>query len=518
MVGQEHVLRALINALDQNRLHHAYLFSGTRGVGKTTIARILAKCLNCDKAVSSQPCGECSACVAIDAGNFMDLIEVDAASRTKVEDTRELLDNVQYAPSNGRFKVYLIDEVHMLSGHSFNALLKTLEEPPPHVKFLLATTDPQKLPITVLSRCLQFHLKNLSPELICAHLVEILIAENIQFEAPALTELAQAAQGSMRDALSLLDQAIAYGNGVITEANVQAMLNTVPRQYILEILKAITEYNPQKLLELSLQINELSLDYSQALESLLSHLHQIAIIQALPNNEHFPELTEFALKLSKTDTQLFYQIALLGRQDLQLAPSTKMGFEMTLLRMLEFRPAKPVKKAELQPIKMPTQPQAPNSTKRSNLSPQKNIKDSDKKMDDISEPQNSLDWNQIVKELSLKGILAMLADHCQLKSLSGNNLILQLNSQHSALLNHKQQLKLQECLSEHLQLPINLSIELADDSVNLITPIKLSQAKQAASKEKAKACIEADSALNTLLESFNATLDNTSINAITLEE
>jgi DNA polymerase III subunit gamma/tau len=343
MVGQEHVLQALINALDHNRLHHAYLFTGTRGVGKTTIARILAKCLNCETGVSSEPCGQCSACREIAEGRFVDLIEVDAASRTKVEDTRELLENVQYAPTRGRYKVYLIDEVHMLSNSSFNALLKTLEEPPPHVKFLLATTDPQKLPMTILSRCLQFNLKNMTPERIVNHLKFVLEQEMVPFEEPALWHLGRAADGSMRDAMSLTDQAISYGSGKITDVEVSAMLGTIDQASVQKLVQSLIDLDGKNLLQVVADMSEQSPDYASALAELLSTLHRIAIAQALPealdNSQGDREkILQWAQALPAEDVQLFYQTALLGRRDLPLAPDPRAGFEMVLLRMLAFKP------------------------------------------------------------------------------------------------------------------------------------------------------------------------------------
>jgi DNA polymerase-3 subunit gamma/tau len=342
LVGQEHVVRPLINALDHDRLHHAFLFTGTRGVGKTTIARILAKSLNCETGVTSQPCGTCTSCREVDEGRFVDLIEVDAASRTKVDDTRELLDNVQYAPTRGRYKVYLIDEVHMLSGHSFNALLKTLEEPPPHVKFLLATTDPQKLPVTVLSRCLQFSLKRLNPEQIETQCRKILAAETIVFEDDALALLARAADGSMRDGLSLLDQAIAYGGGKLAVAEVRAMLGTIDQDSIERLLQALTVNDAAGLLAVAHTAVELNVDPSVVLEELLLALHRIALAQtdaALVTGPDSARLLVHARRLTPEDVQLYYQIALLGRRDLGLAPDPRTGLEMTLLRMLVFRPA-----------------------------------------------------------------------------------------------------------------------------------------------------------------------------------
>ncbi|WP_160152685.1 DNA polymerase III subunit gamma/tau [Microbulbifer sp. ALW1] len=343
MVGQEHVLQALINALDNNRLHHAYLFAGTRGVGKTTIARILAKCLNCETGVSSEPCGQCSVCSEIADGRFVDLIEVDAASRTKVEDTRELLENVQYAPTRGRYKVYLIDEVHMLSNSSFNALLKTLEEPPPHVKFLLATTDPQKLPVTVLSRCLQFNLKNMSPERVVEHLRFVLEKELVPFEEAALWHLGRAADGSMRDAMSLTDQAIAFGGGKISEAEVRAMLGTLDSTLVWKLVQALADENPSALFAAVDELSQQAPDYSAALAELAAILHRIAIAQVLPqavdNALGDAELlAQHAAAIPGENIQLFYQMALLARRDLPLAPEPRGGFEMALLRMLAFKP------------------------------------------------------------------------------------------------------------------------------------------------------------------------------------
>lgn len=344
MVGQTHVLKALINALDSQRLHHAYLFTGTRGVGKTTIARIIAKCLNCETGITSSPCGECSVCREIDEGRFVDLIEIDAASRTKVEDTRELLDNVQYAPSRGRFKVYLIDEVHMLSSHSFNALLKTLEEPPPYVKFILATTDPQKLPATILSRCLQFSLKNMTPERVVEHLTHVLTAENVPFEDDALWLLGRAADGSMRDAMSLTDQAIAFGEGKVLATDVRAMLGTLDHGQVYDVLHSLIEGDAKALLEGVRHLAEQGPDWNGVLSEILNVLHRVAIAQALPegvDNGHGDRDRVLALAqaLPAEDVQFYYQMGLIGRRDLPLAPDPRGGFEMVLLRMLAFRPA-----------------------------------------------------------------------------------------------------------------------------------------------------------------------------------
>ncbi len=366
LVGQQHVVRALVNGIESGRLHHAFLFTGTRGVGKTTIARILAKALNCETGVSAEPCGECSSCKDIDAGRFVDLLEIDAASRTKVDDTRELLDNVIYAPSRGRYKVYLIDEVHMLSAHSFNALLKTLEEPPPHVKFLLATTDPQKLPVTVLSRCLQFSLKRLERAEIDGQMRRILDAEELSYELPAIAALARAADGSLRDGLSLLDQALAFGSGSVRHEDVLAMLGTIDRKALANLGTALMQGDRAALrLELA-RIAELSVDYSGLLSELLVLWHDVAARQVLGDDVESElvdddVLLQLAEGLSPEDTQLFYQLTLLARRDLDLAPDHRTGFEMAMLRLLAFRPLPGGDERQHAGTRAPTQQQAPRS-------------------------------------------------------------------------------------------------------------------------------------------------------------
>ena len=408
MAGQEHVLQALINALDNDRLHHAYLFTGTRGVGKTTIGRILSKCLNCEKGVSSVPCGECSSCTEIDAGRFIDLIEVDAASRTGVDDMRDLLDNVQYAPSRGRFKIYLIDEIHMLSKSSFAALLKTLEEPPPHVKFLFATTDPQKLPITVLSRCLQFNLKNLSAERITEHLKYVLGEEKVPFEEAGLWSLGRAADGSMRDALSLTDQAVGHGGGSITESDVISMLGTIERHFVMDICIAMASQNGEKLLSSVGQMAEHSPDYDAALGDVLSIWHQVAILQTVPEAlnrgiSHFDELANLAETVSREDVQLFYQICLLGRKDLPLAPEQRAGFEMVMLRAMAFRPAengRPV------PLKSPP-PEVEQPAKKPEPAPTADVSHHSAGIA-YKDPNDSLDADATVEENKLKETLEAL--------------------------------------------------------------------------------------------------------------
>ncbi|MFB1490473.1 MULTISPECIES: DNA polymerase III subunit gamma/tau [unclassified Thiocapsa] len=343
LVGQSHVVRALSNALDRDQLHHAYLFTGTRGVGKTTLARILAKALNCEEGVSARPCGVCSSCREIDGGRFVDLIEVDAASRTKVDQTRELLDNVPYAPARARYKVYLIDEVHMFSNHSFNALLKTLEEPPPHVKFLLATTDPQKVPVTVLSRCLQLNLRRLLPEEIRARLQHVLEAEGLEFQASALPLLARGADGSMRDGLSLLDQAIAFGGGRVEESGVRTMLGTLPGDLTLDLLDALAAGDGARVLAEVERVASLTPDFEELLRELIALLHRLALLQQVPetlapDDPDAARLTALADRLPAEDLQLYYQVALTGQADLPLAPDPRAGFEMVLLRAMAFRP------------------------------------------------------------------------------------------------------------------------------------------------------------------------------------
>jgi len=348
MAGQDHVLQALVNALRQQRLHHAYLFSGTRGVGKTTIARIFAKCLNCEtNGISPEPCGHCDSCVEIAEGRFVDLIEVDAASRTKVEDTRELLENVQYAPTRGRFKVYLIDEVHMLSTHSFNALLKTLEEPPAHVKFLLATTDPQKLPVTILSRCLQFNLKNMTPQRVVDYLQTVLTTEQVSYDQPALWQIGQAANGSMRDALSLTDQAIAFGNGTISETGVTAMLGLVNQAQILDLLESVASKNAAQVLQKIDALADYQPDFTAICGSLLDTLHRVAVEQQVPGAlldqlGDLARIQQIAATVSSEEIQLMYQSLLIGRRDLHLSHTARSGFEMLMLRLIAFRPAPPM--------------------------------------------------------------------------------------------------------------------------------------------------------------------------------
>lgn len=503
MVGQDHVLRALVNALDEDRLHHAYLFTGTRGVGKTTVARIFAKSLNCETGVTSKPCGECGACKSIAEGRFIDLIEVDAASRTKVEDTRELLDNVQYAPSQGRFKVYLIDEVHMLSGHSFNALLKTLEEPPPHVKFLLATTDPQKLPVTVLSRCLQFNLKRMPIPLIDAHLQYILQQEQIEFEDQAIRLLSHGADGSMRDALSLLDQAIAYGGGQLSHADVQAMLGTVSRDRTMAILQALIANDAQTLMAEVETLSAMTPDYQNALADLLVLLHQIALAQHAPDavDENLVDreaIQTIAKNISAEDVQLFYQVGLIGRQDLPIAPDPKTGFEMALLRMLSFRPNPSVQ----QNIPAPAAPAAaPVATQKSTTQTPPAAPAVKNQSAPAAQAFNG-DWHELVQTMNIKGMVKQLAVNCVLGSRESGKVQLILGSDHGQLLNPALQGKLQEALSDAFAEKIKLNIVVGKAQTE--SPAQTTQRNKQEKQQAAEQDIEQDPMVQALKENFGA--------------
>ncbi|MFO8024561.1 DNA polymerase III subunit gamma/tau [Thiohalophilus sp.] len=511
LVGQEHVSRALINALDNDRVHHAFLFTGTRGVGKTTIARIFAKSLNCEQGVSSQPCGVCSACTEIDQNRFVDLLEVDAASRTKVEDTRDLLDNVQYAPTRGRYKVYLIDEVHMLSGHSFNALLKTLEEPPPHVKFLLATTDPQKLPVTILSRCLQFNLRRLPAELIVQHLENVLQQEGIECEMPALQQLARSADGSMRDALSLLDQAIAYGGGVVHEAEVRAMLGKLDQQPVLALLDALADGDGQKVLEIIQQAIDIIPDYSEVLAELISLLHSLALLQQVPGVYHEgmgdqPALQALAEKLSPEDVQLYYQIALTGRRDLPLAPDPRSGLEMALLRMLAFRPVAAGDSGGPVAIKKP-QAEVPRPPP-----PKPKPASADNTPAPATRRPAEQEWSTIVGSLPLGGAVKQLAAHSVLLAREGNSLKLALDQTGAPLYTRDRQASLQQQLSEYFGQPIKLSIEVGQ--VEGETPARREARERDERQSAAVASIENDANVKNLMETFDARINTASVEPI----
>jgi len=535
VVGQEHVIRALANSLDQQRLHHAFLFTGTRGVGKTSFARILAKCLNCEQGISSTPCETCSTCEEINSGRCLDLIEVDAASRTKVEDTREILDNVQYAPSKARYKIYLIDEVHMLSGHSFNALLKTLEEPPGHVKFLLATTDPQKLPVTVLSRCLQFHLKNMLPEQITTHLQKILEQEQIHFDINALNQLAKAANGSMRDALSILEQAIAYSDNQVTETEVRAMLGTIEQYHISELLTALATKNAQAIIDKSGHLAEQAADFSLVLEDLLSALHQITIYQALGNNtqndnQFEQSISQLAQQIPEEDVQLYYQIGLHGRRDLPLAPSAKTGFEMTLLRMLSFIPADkpltqakpstsgtntrvpPAAKPSVAPTvstKAPEKSQTPAVRQTTQVQPRNapvaEAHSATAEKPSLQTPSSTIstnvDWNDLLNALNLSGISKVFASHCCLQSFDGKTMHLLLDSAQAPFLNDNQVTRLQEAISKHFNETIKVQVKVTKEQNS-----PAAQAKQAKNEKQLQAeqHFENDPKVQAIIERFDA--------------
>ncbi len=512
MVGQEHVLRALSNALDSGKVHHAFLFTGTRGVGKTTVARILAKSLNCETAgVSSNPCGVCAACREIDEGRFVDLIEVDAASRTKVDDTREMLDNVQYAPTRGRYKVYLIDEVHMLSNHSFNALLKTFEEPPPHVKFLLATTDPQKLPVTVLSRCLQFSLKRLPAALIGERLKFIAAAENLAFEATAIALLARAAEGSMRDALSLLDQLIAFGGGAINEANARSMLGTIDRGHVGRLIDALSRADGAGLLAEVRELDRGAPDYDRALVELATLLQRIAIVQIVPEaaqqDEEFDSalLNKLATAISPEDAQLYYQIALGGRRDLNMAPEPRIGFEMTLLRMLAFRP-----ESAVQPVRVgrPDSGTVPADSPAiaapgpaSGAAPP-----ADRARLTGIDADN---WPAVVEAAGLTGMVRQLALNCVPGSFENNLLTLKLDQAASDRRTRPMEEKLVQGLSKYFGRDIRVAFETAESTLN-------SPARQRAQAEqdriaRAASAFESDPAVKGLRERFGADVDASSV-------
>ena len=511
MVGQEHVLQALVNALDNDRLHHAYLFTGTRGVGKTTVARIFAKSLNCEAGVSAEPCGQCSSCMEIDEGRCVDLIEVDAASRTKVEDTRELLDNVQYAPTRARYKIYLIDEVHMLSAHSFNALLKTLEEPPPHVKFLLATTDPQKLPATVLSRCLQFNLKRLSMPLISGHLQHLLDAEKVDTDSMALRLLSRAADGSMRDALSLLDQAIAFGGGAVHEAEVRTMLGTIERGQVVELLDALAGADGAGLLGIIDRLSQQAPDYEALLAELLTCLQQIAIAQTLPDAvdeglEEREKVLELATRIAAEDVQLFYQIGLIGRRDLQLAPDLRGGLEMVLLRMLAFRPAASGQ-IEAPARRVPEtagKPAAGHSGKADTATPPP-----------AAQPvaiSTSDDWPALIEAMRLKGVLRELAMNCSVQSRQEGRWQLVLDSSHRQLFSKERLQRLEKSLCDCLQVSLRLEIDTQNNADN--TPAEQQRSAAEMRQADAVSAITADPNVKAIQKAFDATLHTESIRPV----
>lgn len=564
VIGQEVVLRALISALETQRLHHAYLLTGMRGVGKTSIARILAKCLNCEIAISSTPCGKCSACQSIDAGSLSDLIEIDAASRTKVEDMRELLDNVQYLPTQARFKIYLIDEVHMLSVHSFNALLKTLEEPPAHVKFILATTDPQKLPATILSRCLQFHLPRLPFSQIVNHLMTLLNQEGVPFERPALEELARAAEGSMRDALSLLDQSLAYGRGRIQTVDIRTLLGLTEKGRLVQLLSEMLEDNAVQVFKEINEIANQSSDFSAVLVELITLIHHIAIAQKVPEalDDSILErdaILDLAARVTPEEVQLYYQIALLGQRDLPYAPTPRMGFEMVLLRMLAFQPIRieepekppsafnnnneqtarikeqaishvnntenssPVEEPLLVPMK-PTdslQPQAILEKKldidksKVSFTPVKNPDnqrvasdvDSEKTSNVLKElPNNEENWKQIVHKLELNGMVKELANHCVIATWSDSLIHLIVDEAQKLLLNKRNEERLKQALNLYIGKAISIKITAGQPIHN--TPAVLKKNDLERAHEKAQNLIESDVNVKKIISHFDAHIES----------
>jgi DNA polymerase-3 subunit gamma/tau len=488
LVGQEHVVRALTHALEQRRLHHAYLFTGTRGVGKTTIARILAKALNCEKGIGASPCGACGPCQEIDAGRFIDYVEMDAASNRGVDDMAALLEKAAYAPNSGRYKVYMIDEVHQLSGHAFNAMLKTLEEPPEHVKFILATTDPQKIPVTVLSRCLQFNLKQMPPGHIVEHLARVLAAEGVAFEDAALRQIAKAAAGSMRDALSLLDQAIAHGAGRIEEAGaggVRAMLGTVGDEHLFAVLDGLAAGDVQAMLAVAAAMEERSLSFDSALQELATLFHRIALVQfapdAVPDDAERAKLATYADRLDAEFLQLCYQIVTHGRAELALAPDEAAGFGMALLRMHAFRPAGGKEKVGAGGT-APSPAAAPAGNRR--------------------------DWHELAA--TLRQPVRQLALHCELAHRDGQRIVLRLAPAHKHLRNHEEKLRAE--LAEHFGHPVMLEIQLGEPAGE--TPKTRAEGERRERQERAIAAIESDPLVNALCDLFDASIDESTIKPV----
>ena len=528
--GQEHVVQALSNALTQGRLHHAYLLTGTRGVGKTTLARILAKCLNCETGVTNTPCGVCSACTQIDAGRFVDLLELDAASNTGVDNMREVLDNAQYAPTVGRYKVYIIDEVHMLSKPAFNSMLKTLEEPPAHVKFILATTDPQKIPVTVLSRCLQFNLKPMPPALVAQHLGEVLEQEHVACEPAALNLLARAAAGSMRDALSLTDQAIAYGSGKVEAAGVEAMLGTVRRDYLFDILDALAAQDGDALLDQARQLAERGIAFDAALQDLGNLLTQLALMLHAPSAVESTADTErmqaAAAQLDVETVQLYYQIALNGRRDLPYAPDEFSGFCMTLLRMLAFAPgAGPAGRptpahtgpvARTEPARRPEPPQSPSppslapaATRAAEAATPESAAPTPQPVAREPAPGGAWDWLEVVAVLRLGGMAKMLADHSELVAQSGNEVTLRVGEAHKHLLDRAYQDKLIAALRDKYGASLSVTFEIGAAAGQ--TPQQVRTRIKDARQAEAVAAIESDPFVRELVDQFGGQIDATSI-------
>ncbi|EXI80188.1 MAG: DNA polymerase III subunit tau [Candidatus Accumulibacter appositus] len=552
LVGQEHVVRALTHALTSQRLHHAYLFTGTRGVGKTTLARILAKALNCETGVSATPCGTCSACQEIDSGRFVDLLEVDAATNTKVDEMRELLENAVYAPTRGRFKVYVIDEVHMLSNSAFNAMLKTLEEPPEHVKFILATTDPQKIPVTVLSRCLQFNLKQMTQPLIAGHLKQVLEAEAISAEPGALQLLARSAAGSMRDALSLLDQAIAHGSGQVEEAQVREMLGAVDLDHLLSIVDALLAGDAAAMLQVADDMAARSLSFDAALQEMAALFTRLQIAQLAPQAiaDDLPErarIEELAAALDPEFVQLAYQIAIHGRRELPLAPDEQAGFVMTLLRLHAFRPAlasddppaRPSAKAATSAERSAASrssasasyvppPDVSSAVPSSSATVAQPAAASEEPVAVVpplpiatvavaaasvpTTPATSDDWHEILAALKIGGMARELAQHCELRELQAGRISLRLAPAHRHLLMKPAQDKLQQLLAEHFGGPLQLAVEL--EATTGETPAASAQRDRRQRQDRAIAAVEQDGFVREVIEMFDATLIESSIKPV----
>ena len=527
LVGQAHVVQALKNALDQKRLHHAYLFTGTRGVGKTTLARILAKALNCENGISSSPCGTCSACTEIDQGRYVDLIEVDAASNTQVDNMRDLLDNAQYAPTQGQFKIYIIDEVHMLSKSAFNAMLKTLEEPPEHVKFILATTDPQKVLVTVLSRCLQFNLKQMPSASISEYMEKILKEEAINYEINAIYLIAKAANGSMRDALSILDQGIAYCGGTIEEATIKKMLGAIDQSYLFNLIQAVIDQDGQKMIEIAKHMDERNLSFEAALNDLANLIQIISVTQAIPESLEVSYLDRDQMialykKISAEQLQLLYQITILGRRDLYLAPDEYAGFTMTLLRMLSFAPqdaliaknpaiakndvAHSATKIESAAISKDVSSETFEIKKKIEVTHEIDEDISDKEISKEAVPFNG-NWRELVDQLKL-GLVKALAQQSELVSFKNNEIILSIADEHKHLLNEAYQKKLELSLSEHFSQRIKLVI-LQKGANN--SPLKQKQEERSTLMKDTENAILQDQFVKSLLTEFNAEIIPSSI-------
>ncbi|MFO7762354.1 MAG: DNA polymerase III subunit gamma/tau [Wenzhouxiangellaceae bacterium] len=514
LVGQEHVVRALTNGLDEGRLHHAFLFTGTRGVGKTTIARILAKSLNCREGVSATPCGQCEHCAAIDEGRFVDLLEIDAASRTKVDDTREILDNVQYAPARGRYKVYLIDEVHMLSTHSFNALLKTLEEPPDHVKFVLATTDPQKIPVTILSRCMQFNLRRLGVEEIAGQLEFILGREELEYDDAALALLARAADGSMRDALSLLDQALAAGSGKLEHAPVEDMLGTVEQRHLNTVVEALIESDARAALAAVAEVFSLARDLSRLLADLAEMLHRIALIQQVPDyrddsRTDWDNLVDYAARLDPEDVQLYYQIAVTGRRDLGLAPSDRSGCEMTILRMFAFQPADPDAAASPGSATRAASTRsaasygevreaAPEAQTRTEPGPAPPA---------LSEAPAALDadsWPRVLQSLDLNGSVKAVAGLLAVGEVDDDRVEFRLARDDLMLVTDRFKASLARALQAYSGRERRVEFKPVGDDSQLLTPARLENDERARAQADAETAVAQDPVVQRMQEKFDA--------------